>query len=185
MSPAAPTRRVQRVAEQWPVVHLESEIPDVTSLTVDGLVQHPRTLSLRDVAAIGPSDHVVDLHCVWGWSKPNVVWTGLPLAAVLELAGSDCGGDPHVIVSSASDTYSSCLPLQDGARGILAWARDGSLLSGAHGGPLRYLAPHGYWAYKGVKWATRVTVVDRFVPGFWESRLDDPMGRITEEVELP
>ena len=49
----------------------------------------------------------------------------------------------------------------------------------------RYLAPVEYWAYKGVKWANRVTVVDRFCAGFWESRLPDPVGRIPEEVELP
>ena len=185
MSPAAQTRRVQRVAERWPVVHLESEIPDVTSVTVDGLVHHPRVLSLRDLVALDGGEHVLDLHCVWGWSKPGVRWTGVPLAAVLAITGIDCGGDPYVTVSSASDTYSSCLPLHDAARGILAWARDGSLLPDEHGGPMRYLAPVEYWAYKGVKWANRVTVVDRFCAGFWETRLPDPVGRIPEEVELP
>lgn len=180
-----PTRRVQRVAERWPVVHLEAEIPAVTAVTVDGLVRHPRVLSVRDLAALGGAEHVVDLHCVWGWSKPSVCWTGVPLAVVLDVAGLDCGGEPFVIVSSASDTYSSCLPLRDAARGILAWARDGCLLPEEHGGPLRYVAPDDYWAYKGVKWASGVTVVDRFVPGFWESRLADPVGRIPEEVELP
>jgi hypothetical protein len=28
-------------------------------------------------------------------------------------------------------------------------------------------------------------VGDRFVPGFWESRIGDPVGRIPEEVVLP
>jgi hypothetical protein len=32
----------------------------------------------------------------------------------------------------------------------------------------------------------RLTVGDRFVPGFWESRIGDPVGRIpTDEVVLP
>ncbi len=183
--PAAETHRVQRVVEQWPVVHLESEIPAVTAVTLDGLVRHPRLLSLRDLAALGGGEHAVDLHCVWGWSKPGVPWTGVRLAAVLDAAGPDCGGEPFVIVSSASDTYSSCLPLSDAARGILAWGREGHMLPDEHGGPLRYVAPDGYWAYKGVKWANRVTVVDHFRPGFWESKLADPVGCIPEEVELP
>jgi DMSO/TMAO reductase YedYZ molybdopterin-dependent catalytic subunit len=88
-------------------------------------------------------------------------------------------------VYAASGSYSSCLPLADAAHGFLAWARDGRQLTPEAGGPLRYLPPSGYWAYKGVKWATRVTVVDRFVPGFWEARVADPLGRIPTEVELP
>jgi len=45
--------------------------------------------------------------------------------------------------------------------------------------------PPELWAYKGVKWASRVTVGDRFTPGFWESRIGDPVGTIPEEVVLP
>jgi DMSO/TMAO reductase YedYZ molybdopterin-dependent catalytic subunit len=177
-------RRVHRVAEQWPVVHLESEIPSVRGLTVDGLVRHPRSLSLEELAALGEGEHVVDVHCVWGWSKPRVPWMGVPLATVLDLAVPDCGGETYVIVHSASGTYSSCLPIADAARGILAWARDGAPLAPEHGGPLRYVGPADHWGYKGVKWAAGVAVVDHFVPGFWEGRLEDPVGRIPDDVEV-
>lgn len=182
---AATVRRVQRVAEQWPVVHLESDIPPVTTLGVDGLVRHPCSISLLELAALGASEHAIDLHCVWGWSKPRTRWTGVALGAVLDLAVPDCARDTYVIVSSASDTYSSCMPIADAARGILAWRRDGEPLAPEYGGPLRFVGPSDHWGYKGVKWATRVTVVDHFVPGFWESRLEDPIGRIPDTVELP
>ena len=178
-------RRVQRVPDQWPIVHLETDVPKVSGLVVDGLVRHPRTLSLAALGAMGASEHVVDLHCVWGWSKPRGRWTGVPVEAVLDLATPDCDGTAHVMVSSASDTYSSCLPLTDAARGLLAWALDGAALTPEQGGPLRFVGPSDHWGYKGVKWATRLTVLDHFVAGFWESRLEDPIGRIPDGVELP
>jgi DMSO/TMAO reductase YedYZ molybdopterin-dependent catalytic subunit len=179
------TRRVQRVTDGWPVVHLEAEIPDWPGLLVEGLVRHPRALSLADLHALGAATHVADFHCVWGWSRRGVTWEGVSLAAVLDLAGVERAGDAHVTVTSASDTYSACLTVAEAARGFLAWARDGETLAPVHGGPLRYVSPPDYWAYKDVKWATRVTVRDGFRSGFWEAKVADPVGRIPEhEVQL-
>jgi DMSO/TMAO reductase YedYZ molybdopterin-dependent catalytic subunit len=176
-------RRVQRVPEAWPVVHLEAEPPQpAASVSVEGLVAQPVHLDRGSLEALGSQVQAVAVHCVWGWSRPDAVWEGVPLVAVLDLAvplGS------FVTIHSASGSYSSCLPLADAARGMLAWARDGEPLSADAGGPLRYVGPPDYWAYKHVKWACRITVGDRFVPGFWEAKVADPVGRIPEEVELP
>lgn len=186
MSPSA-TRRVQRVAREWPIVHLEALVPEwTTGLTIGGLVRHPRRFQLADLEGLGAEEHAVDFHCVWGWSKPAVVWFGVRLGAVLDLVGAEPGRDRHVTIAAASGAYSACLPIGDAARGVLAWGRDGRALLGEHGGPLRYLPPADHWAYKGVKWASDVTVVDGFRPGFWESRVADPIGRIPrDEIELP
>jgi DMSO/TMAO reductase YedYZ molybdopterin-dependent catalytic subunit len=182
----ATARRVQRVTDGWPVVHLEAEVPDWRGLVVDGLVRHPRALGLADLRGLGAALRVADFHCVWGWSKRAVTWEGVSLGAVLDLVGVERADDAHVTVSSASDTYSACLTVVDAARGFLAWARDGEALAAAHGGPLRYVSPPDYWAYKDVKWASRVTVRDGFRPGFWEAKVADPVGRIPEdEVQLP
>ncbi len=180
---ARASQRVQRVPDSWPVVHLEASPPQWSSLEVTGHVLHPLVLSLDDLVAIGGRRHTVSLHCVWGWSKPGVEWDGVSMAAVLDLAGVH---GSHVTVVAASDVYSACLAVDDAARGVLAWARDGEPMSVETGGPLRFVGPDSHWGYKGVKWASRVVVGDRFVPGFWESRIGDPAGRIpTEEVELP
>jgi DMSO/TMAO reductase YedYZ molybdopterin-dependent catalytic subunit len=104
------------------------------------------------------------------------------LGAVLAAAGP-LGA--WVTVGAASDRYSSCLPIADAAAGFLAWARDGLVLPADAGGPLRFLPSADYWAYKGVKWAARVRVGSRFVPGPWETRVADPMGRIPDHVERP
>ena len=176
------TRRVQRVPEGWPIVHLEASPPEWTGLRVDGMVRHRRHLELPDLAALGAERRVIAHHCVWGWSKPEPEWEGVSLARVFELVGAT---GTHATIHSASDVYSACLPVSDAASGFLAWSRDGVQLDADAGGPLRFVPPPTLWAYKGVKWASRIELVSRFVAGFWESRIDDPEGRIPEEVVRP
>jgi DMSO/TMAO reductase YedYZ molybdopterin-dependent catalytic subunit len=174
-------KRVLLVPDAWPTLHLEKAVPTWSELVVDGLVRRPLTLRRESVAALDAETHDLPVHCVWGWSRTGR-WTGVPLGPVLEQAGAM---GSWATVRAASGVYSSCLPLADAARGLLVWARDGQDLTPEQGGPLRYLAPPEYWGYKGVKWVSRITVGDRFVPGFWESKVADPMGRIPDEVELP
>jgi len=178
-----PLVRVQRVPEQWPIVHLESTIPTWQHVRVDGHVAHARRFALADLQAIGTEERDIDFHCVWGWSRPAVRWTGVGLDRLLAVVGAH---GSHVTVHAASDEYSACLPVDDAARGFLAWKRDGDDLAPEEGGPLRFVPPPELWGYKGVKWAQRVSVTDRFVPGFWESRIGDPVGRIPDVgVALP
>lgn len=174
--------RVQRVPERWPIVHLEPEIPAWDHLAVDGHVAHARRFTLADLAALDGEERDIDFHCVWGWSRPDVRWTGVGLDRVLALVGAH---GSHVTIHAAEEQYSACLPIEDARRGFLAWCRDGEPLAAGEGGPLRFVQPPELWGYKGVKWAQRVTVGDRFVPGFWESRIGDPVGRIPDDVVLP
>lgn len=173
---------MQRVPVEWPLVHLEAEPPAWSGFTVAGMVRHPGTFTLTDLAVLGLETRSIPIHCVWGWSRPTTTWTGVALEAVLDLA--EPTGE-FVTVTSASDTYSSCLPLADARRGFLATERDGRSLPADEGGPLRFVGPEDRWAYKGVKWAAGLTVSDRFTPGFWESKVEDPHGVIPEEVQLP
>jgi DMSO/TMAO reductase YedYZ molybdopterin-dependent catalytic subunit len=176
--------RVQRVPAEWPVLHLEAETPPAGDLVVDGLVRHPFRLSIEDLRALGDAEQAIPLHCVWGWSRPAAVWRGVALAAVLDVA-EPLPSASHVVVSSGSGVYSSCLDRADAADGFLAWGRDGGELSPEAGWPLRFVAPPSHWAYKHVKWTTHIELVDRFSPGLWESKVADPIGRIPEDVWLP
>lgn len=178
-------RRVQRVPERWPVVHLEAEVPQWSGLVVDGMVAHGRRFDLAALHALGAEERTIDFHCVWGWSRPQERWTGVGLDRLLALVEPAGPGASHVCVTAASDDYSACIPLEIAARGFLAWARDGRPLPPLEGGPVRFVPPPELWAYKGVKWAARVTVGDRFVAGFWESRIGDPAGVIPDTVVLP
>lgn len=182
MSNAERIERVQRVPDRWPVVHLEPEIPAWEHFLVEGHVAHPRRFSLGDLTRLDVEERIIDFHCVWGWSRPQEHWTGVGLDRVLDFVGAT---GSHVTVRSASDQYSACLPMDDARRGFLAWTRDGVALPALEGGPVRFVPPPELWGYKGVKWADRIQVGDRFVAGFWESRIGDPIGRIPSEVVLP
>ena len=52
---------------------------------------------------------------------------------------------------------------------MLAHSMDGKPLSQAHGSPMRLVIPEMY-GYKGVKWLTRIDLVPKLEPGFWEQR---------------
>lgn len=175
-------RRVQRVPEAWPLLHLETTIPEWTGVVVDGLVRRRRRYDREALHDLGTVERPVPVHCVWGWSRPDGRWTAVAVADLLD-AATPLGA--WVTVRSAAGGYSSSLPIADAARGLLAWKRDGRDLTPEEGGPVRFLAPPDYWAYKGVKWAARITVVDRFLLGLWESKVADPLGRIPDDVELP
>lgn len=184
MTGGAAGERVQRLVDgPWPVVHLESSVPAHDgSLRVGGLVDHGRRFSLGALRAIDEETRGVALHCVWGWSRPDVTWIGVGMDKVLDLVGAH---GSHVTIEAAGGAYSACLAIDAARAGFLAWGRDGDALSADAGAPLRFLPPPTYWGYKGVKWATRIVVRDRFVAGFWESRVADPIGVIPDEVRLP
>jgi DMSO/TMAO reductase YedYZ molybdopterin-dependent catalytic subunit len=163
---------------------LEADLPQWCGLAVDGLVRVSRRFDLPALELLGSGIYRLGVHCVWGWSRPDARWHGISVGRLLDAVDVEAGAT-HVIVESASGTYSSCLPLADAAEGVLAWSRDDERLAPEAGGPLRFVGPSSFWGYKGVKWAARVGVTDHFAPGFWESKVADPVGRIPAEVELP
>jgi DMSO/TMAO reductase YedYZ molybdopterin-dependent catalytic subunit len=67
--------------------------------------------------------------------------------------------------------YGANLALGDVGRDdvLLAWAHDGTALPPDHGGPLRLVVPHLY-AWKSVKWARGMVVMDEDRLGYWERR---------------
>ena len=105
-SPAS-HRRVQRVPEAWPVLHLEAGVPVWAGLRVEGLVRTSRHFDLPALQRLGSAEHHLAVHCVWGWSRPDVRWDGISLGQVLETAGVDGGedlDDPEWIARIRSDT---------------------------------------------------------------------------------
>jgi sulfoxide reductase catalytic subunit YedY len=179
----AEVRRVQRPVHGLPPVHLEASIPDVPAtgwaVTIDGVVGVPQVLSLAGLLALGVVDVTLDFHCVWGWSLEDCVWTGVTGAAVPDAVGLS---EDYVVVS-AGGVYASALTLEEFRAGIFATHLDGTELLPENGGPLRFVQPPGKWAYKGVKWVTRVTGTPVFTPGFWENAVGNPIGDIPSDRE--
>jgi len=177
-----PGARVQRRTDDLPILHLEREIPAAGwELAVDGAVAEPASWSLDAIRAMAPERRVWDLHCVWGWTRLGLAWEGVPAARVIDFA-HPLPEARFVMVTAAGNGYTSCFPLNRARRSLLAWRVDGAALTPEHGGPLRFVPPPTKWGYKGVKWVSRLTLIEEFTPGLWESLVGDPHGDIPPDV---
>jgi DMSO/TMAO reductase YedYZ molybdopterin-dependent catalytic subunit len=109
----------------------------------------------------------------------EAVWTGAPLAAVLELAGVRDGA--RAVVLEGADrgpfcgrqgtfAFARALPLAKALapEPLLAWSVNGERLPVRRGGPVRAVVP-GWYATDSVKWLTRITVIDGEFDGPFEA----------------
>ena len=107
----------------------------------------------------------VDLHCVTKWSKFRTRWEGVAVDRLLQ----DVPDPAPYVLATSDGGYTTNLPLAD-LTGGRAWVVDtyaGEPLAPEHGGPARLLVPHLYF-WKSAKWISRITVLKRDQPGFWE-----------------
>jgi len=146
-------------------------------LQVDGLVDKPLKLSLREMKALPARTQITRHDCVEGWSA-IAGWTGVPLAAILNTAGLT--SDARYIVFWCADAfrgwqYYESIDLIDAfhPQTILAYGMNGADLPPAHGAPLR-LRVERQLGYKQAKFITRIEAVADLAGaghgkgGFWE-----------------
>ncbi|KQP64853.1 sulfite oxidase-like oxidoreductase [Nocardioides sp. Leaf285] len=155
----------------WPV--LTAEVAPVVdparwSLTVDGEVERSTTWSWDELRALPGSTYDGDIHCVTTWSMLETSFTGVSVDVLLDAAGPTASAT-HVM-AHATTGYTTNLPLADlrGGRAWVVWEHEGRPLPAEHGGPVRLLVPHLYF-WKSAKWVTRLELMDRDRPGFWEA----------------
>lgn len=155
--------RIYNVARSMPVFD-----PFTWRLRVDGLVQRELSLTWEQVIELPRDVWVRDFHCVSGWSVLNVTWEGIPLSVLLDQSGVAQGAS-HVKFYSYDGVYTDALTLAQARLDdtFLAMFKDGELLSGPEGAPLRLIMPRMF-AYKSVKWLTRIELIDQPHVGFWE-----------------
>ncbi|WP_020573399.1 molybdopterin-dependent oxidoreductase [Actinopolymorpha alba] len=165
----------QRWATDWKVLHY-GPVPRVTDpstweLRVGGATasgqEHLLTLatlqSLPQVSVRG------DLHCVSGFSVPDLAWEGIPAGALLQLVPPR--EDVSWVLACAQYGYSANLTLADfrSEGTLLATRVGGQPLPPERGGPLRLVAPH-LFAWKGPKWLRSIEYLTEERRGFWEER---------------
>src|SRR5216117_2302206 len=79
----------QHQVKNWPVLDL-GEQPDISlgewKLEVGGLVEHPFTLTWKELTALPQVDDVSDFHCVTTWSRFDNHWRGVRFRSIAELA---------------------------------------------------------------------------------------------------
>jgi len=154
----------------WPVLTAEATpnlVLDQWTMTVDGLVERPVTLTWPQVQELPGSSYAGDIHCVTTWSKFDTRFAGVSVDTLLDLASP--AADAAYVMAHSTTGYTTNLPFADvtGGRAWVVWDYDGRPLPAEHGGPVRLLVPHLYF-WKSAKWVTRLELMPSDRPGFWE-----------------
>ena len=158
------------VGGDWPVLTAEPTpriSPETWSITVDGRVATPTTWSWDEAHALPRAEYRGDIHCVTTWSKFDTWFAGVSVDTLLAVAQPTA--EAHFVMATSKTGYTTNLPLEDvtGGRAWVVWEYDGRPLPAEHGGPVRLLVPHLYF-WKSAKWVSKLTLLTRDQPGFWE-----------------
>jgi DMSO/TMAO reductase YedYZ molybdopterin-dependent catalytic subunit len=156
----------------WRIYTISGSMPlfDPSSwrLEIGGLVRRPQRLTYDDLRAFPRADQVSTFHCVTGWTVHDVHWAGVRFEHLLARA-EPLPSARAIRFVSLEEPYTDSLTLQQAtlADVMLAYEMDGKPLTRAHGSPARVVIPEMY-GYKGVKWLTRMELVDAQPTGYWE-----------------
>jgi DMSO/TMAO reductase YedYZ molybdopterin-dependent catalytic subunit len=157
----------------WRIYTISGSMPlfdeQVWRLEIGGLVERPVSLTYAELLALPRARQVSDFHCVTGWSVPRARWAGVRIADLLALVRPQASARAIRFVS-LEDPYQDSLTLDQALLPdvMLAYELDGKPLSRPHGAPARIVIPEMY-GYKGVKWLTRMELVDHQPTGYWEA----------------
>lgn len=142
---------------------------DVYTLTIDGLVEQPISLTYDEVLDNQKYTKVVTLHCVEGWSV-DILWEGILLADLFEAV--DIQESADTVIFHSEDGYSTALPLQTimDSQLMIAYKMNGVVLPPERGFPFQLVAEDKL-GYKWIKWITRIELSDDAnYKGYWEQR---------------
>ena len=142
---------------------------DVYTLTIDGLVEQPNSLTYDEVLDNQKYTKVVTLHCVEGWSV-DILWEGILLADLFEAV--DIQESADTVIFHSEDGYSTALPLQTimDRQLMIAYKMNGVVLPPERGFPSQLVAEDKL-GYKWIKWITRIELSDDAnYKGYWEQR---------------
>jgi DMSO/TMAO reductase YedYZ molybdopterin-dependent catalytic subunit len=162
----------QRQVHNFPVLDLglQPDIPlEKWELKIDGLVDHPMTLTWDQFLALPQFKDASDFHCVTTWSQFDMTWEGVAFFTIYDLVKPKA--DANHVLLKGYDGYSTNNPLavcmDDDV--LIAHRWNGQPLTKAHGGPARFILPKRY-AWKGAKFLREIIFLKDDLLGFWEVR---------------
>jgi DMSO/TMAO reductase YedYZ molybdopterin-dependent catalytic subunit len=142
-------------------------------LKLDGMVDHPLSLSLEDIRAMPAQSQAITLECIsnsiGGDLISTAVFTGVPFKLVLQQAGVQAGA--QAVDIQAVDGFYESVPMDEAMdeRTLLVYAMNGAPLTVAHGYPLRIYIPD-HFGMKQPKWIQSMRVVPQGQTGYWVER---------------
>ncbi len=150
--------------------------PGGWTLRIKGMVDNEVELTFDDLIAMDHITEFVTLSCVsnevGGDLVGNALWSGVPLAALLDRAGPD--PDATQIVGRSVDGWTAGFPtavLNGNDACMVAIAMNGEPLPVRHGFPARLVIPGLYGYVSATKWLSEIelTTWDAF-DGYWIPR---------------
>ena len=164
--------------------------PKRFNLRVEGLVEKPYTLGLKELEEMQDKTEFVTLECignpVGGDAISNALWDGVTLRKIIEKAVP--GKNLIKTAFYAADGYSDSIPynLSLSEDVFLAFKMNGEPLPRQHGYPLRVIVP-GIYGMKHVKWLSKIELVNYDFKGYWEKRgwSDEAIIPVKAEILMP
>jgi DMSO/TMAO reductase YedYZ molybdopterin-dependent catalytic subunit len=128
-------------------------------LVVDGMVEHPLSLSVADLQAMAKRSQITEVVCEEGWSYV-AEWIGTPLSAVLQEAGT-LPGTRYIVYRAIEKDWWESIDMADALhpQTILTWGMNDGDLPVGFGAPIRMRVPRQL-GYKSVKYLTHITATD-------------------------
>ncbi len=161
----------QRLTERFPVLqkgtisHVDRE---TYKLTIEGEVEQPITLTIKELQSIQDIEVIEDIHCVTTWSKFDTKWGGLSFKKLFELVKPKNTAN-FVEFLCADRDFTTTVPIEAVKKEntLMALTYDGEPINDKHGGPVRALIPNLYF-YKSAKWVIKITFLKEDKLGYWE-----------------
>ena len=136
---------------------------DGWKLSIDGMVDHPFSITWTDLLAMPMIEQDITLNCVsnevGGPYIGGARWLGVRVKDLLARAGIQPGADQ--VLSRSTDGFTVSTPIQaltDDRNAMIAVGMNGKPLPAEHGFPARMITP-GLYGYVGAtKWLTQLTL---------------------------
>lgn len=151
--------------------------PDVAkslwALQVGGLVDHGRVYDFDELTAFESHQQETTLMCISNKTGAglfsNAVWTGVPMATLLNASGVRPGAVE--VLLHAADGYTDTFAIERALdpNTLVVYEMNGEPLPRKHGFPARVIVP-GLFGEKNVKWVTGIEVIDHDGKGFYETQ---------------
>jgi methionine sulfoxide reductase catalytic subunit len=169
---------VAQIARGWSI--------DPYSLSIEGLVERPGSLSLEQVEKLGLEERIYRFRCVERWAM-TVPWSGVSMAALMRYVGVKSEAkylalysvlDPQRMPGQRNAyftwPYYEGLRMDEAANELtfIATGLYGKRLSPQNGSPLRVVIPWKY-GYKGPKSVVRMVFTDKKPATFWNDLAPD------------